>query len=280
MMIAIDSHQHFWSLKRGDYDWLTPNLEALYRDFMPSDLAPILNAVGVKKTVLVQATPTLAETQYLLTLADRSDFIAGVVGWVDMDMGCDAIDDLVQLAEHDRFLGVRPMIQDIDDPEWMLRAALDPVFRALIDLDLRFDALVKPLHLPYLSELLTRYPKLRTVIDHGAKPNIAAEEWEPWSREIAKIAKNSSAFCKLSGLVTEADSQQPYDVLWPYCQHLLDQFGAHRLMWGSDWPVLNLRTDYKDWYTEFRSWLAPLDDEERRAILGNAAVNFYGLKLS
>lgn len=280
MIFAVDSHQHFWNLHRGDYGWLTPDLKDLYRDFVPADLAPLLAGAGIKKTVLVQAAPTSAETQHLLELAHQYEFIAGVVGWVDMDLGHDVVADLIRLAEDDKFLGIRPMIQDIDDPKWMLNATLEPVFRTLIDLNLRFDALVKPEHLPYLSTLLARYPELKTVIDHGAKPNIGTNEWEPWASQIAAIAKDTGAFCKLSGLVTEADPQQTHDVLWPYCQHLLDQFGAKRLMWGSDWPVVNLKCAYATWHEAFSVWLAPLNDEEKEAILGHTAIEFYRLRMS
>lgn len=280
MMFSIDSHQHFWRLERGDYDWLTPEFEALHRDFGPADLAPHLDAAGIRKTVLVQAAPTVAETQYLLQLADQNDFIAGVVGWVDMDLGHESVADLIRFAEHDKFLGVRPMIQDVDDPKWMLDPTLEPVFRSLVDLNLRFDALVKPLHLPYLADLLARYPELKVVIDHGAKPDIAAYQWEPWSTAIANIASTTNAFCKLSGLVTETDPGQAIEEIWPYCEHLLENFGANRLMWGSDWPVLNLRSNYEEWHSAIADWLATLPVEDRDAIAGHTAIGFYGLRIS
>lgn len=271
---------HLWILDRGDYDWLTPDQECLYRDFEPANLAPLIADAGINRTVLVQAAPTIAETLYLLELARQHEFIAGVVGWVDMDLGEDAAEDVIRLVRDDKFLGIRPMIQDIEDPAWMLNLSLGPVFETLIDLDLSFDALVKPAHLPYLSTLLARYPELKTVVDHGAKPNIGAGEWEPWADELAAIAENTNAFCKLSGLVSETRPQQSNEVLWPYCQQLLDQFGARRLMWRSDWPVLNLRCDYATWHDAFLRWLAPLDDDEKGAILGHTAIEFYRLRMS
>lgn len=273
----IDSHQHFWTLERDDYGWLTPELTALYRDFQPSDLAPLLGQAGVHRTVLVQAAPTLAETRYLLELAERHDFIAGVVGWVGMEGGQTSIDILEALQDNPLFLGVRPMIQDIADPAWMLRPSLAPALEAVAAFGLTFDALVKPVHLPNLLELLQRHPDLRTVIDHGAKPDIASGQWVPWARWIDRVAEETSACCKLSGLITEAGEGHSFPELAPYMDHLLDSFGAERLMWGSDWPVLNLRSDYPGWVTATRLWLAPLAAGDREAIEGGNAVRFYGL---
>ena len=273
----IDSHQHFWTLERGDYGWLTPQLTALYRDFLPPDLVPMLATAGIHRTVLVQAAPTLAETHFLLELAERHDFIAGVVGWVDMEGAQASIDVLESLQGNPLFLGVRPMIQDIADPDWMLRRTLAPVLEAVANLGLTFDALVKPVHLPNLHQLLQRHPSLRTVIDHGAKPDIASGQWVPWAGWIDRIAEETSAYCKLSGLITEAGEGHSYPELEPYMDRLLASFGAERLMWGSDWPVLNLRTDYKGWVATSRRWLTSLAAEHREAIEGGNAVRFYGL---
>ena len=277
MRHRIDSHQHFWTLDRGDYGWLTPDLTALYRDFLPSDLVPMLARAGIHRTVLVQAAPTLAETRYLLELAERHKFIAGVVGWVDMEGAQASIDTLESLQGNPFFLGIRPMIQDIADPAWMLRPSLAPVLKAVADLGLTFDALVKPVHLPNLLELLQRHPDLRTVIDHGAKPDIASGQWVSWARWIDRVAEETSAFCKLSGLITEAGEDHSFLELTPYMDRLLESFGAERLMWGSDWPVLNLRADYPGWVTATSHWLAPLAAAERDAIEAGNAVRFYGL---
>ena len=277
MPLRIDSHQHFWTLERDDYGWLTPGLTALYRDFLPSNLDPMLVRAGIHRTVLVQAAPTLAETCYLLELAEQNDFIVGVVGWVDMEGGRSGVEELQELRQNPRFLGVRPMIQDIADPAWMLRPALRPVFDAIVADGLTFDALVKPVHLPYLLALLQRYPDLPTVVDHGAKPDIAAGQWAPWARWIDRIAAETSAYCKLSGLITEAGEDQSFPDLAPYMDRLLASFGAERLMWGSDWPVLNLRTDYHRWVAATRRWLAPLPAAHREAIEGGNAARFYGL---
>lgn len=272
--MRIDSHQHFWHLQRGDYDWLTPALATLYRDFLPPDLQPILKAAGIERTILVQAAATVAETDYLLSLADTHDFIAGVVGWVDMDAPDTALDDLDRLQANAYLLSVRPMIQDIADPDWMLRDSLTPVFERMIALNLRFDALVLPAHLENLRVLLGRHPRLQCVIDHAAKPPIATASWQPWADNMAALAEESNCYCKLSGLLTEAGARTDDAALRPYVAHLLACFGAQRLMWGSDWPVLTLAADYASWLQQSERLLPEV---ERAAIFGNTAHTFYGL---
>ena len=272
----IDSHQHFWMLSRGNYDWLTEELEPLYKDFLPDNLRPHLVRAGIGQTVLVQAEPAMEETHYLLLLADQTDFIGGVVGWVDMENPL-ALTDLQLLARRSFFLGIRPMIQDIPDPAWMLRSQLQAVYDKLIELDLTFDALVKPQHLQYLYDLLQRYPDLAVVIDHGAKPDIANGLFQPWADDIETIAANTGAYCKLSGLLTEAGDEPVYEKVQPYMQHLLDCFGAERLMWGSDWPVLELVSDYHSWNDMVKLFLNGLGETDRLRIMGGNAKNFYGL---
>ena len=272
----IDSHQHFWLLNRDDCGWLTEDLAPLYRDFLPDDLHPLLLRAGIHKTILVQAAPTLRETHYLLQLAEETDFIVGVVGWVDMEKPT-AGNDVEALAGQPLFLGIRPMIQDIPDPAWMLRPQLQQVYERLTELNLTFDALVKPQHLQNLYTLLCRYPDLDVVINHGAKPDIANNVFQPWADEIATIAADTSAFCKLSGLLTEAGNEPVYEKVQPYVQHLLECFGAERLMWGSDWPVLELAADYQTWNDISNQFLRNLGMDERLKILGGNAKTFYGL---
>ena len=274
--VRIDCHQHFWLLERGDYYWLTNELKPLYKDFLPEDLRPHLNGTGIRQTILVQAAPTLEETYYLLQLAERTDFVGGVVGWVDTEKPT-AIQDIEVLAEHPYFLGLRPMLQDIPDSTWMLRPQLQSVYEKLTELDLTFDALVRPQHLRNLYYLLCRHPELAVVIDHGAKPDIANGVFQPWADDIETIATNSSAFCKLSGLLTEAGEKTSYEKIWPYMQHLLNCFGAERLMWGSDWPVLELAADYQIWNEFSSQFLQGLSMEDQRRILGDNAKSFYGL---
>ena len=279
MATVIDCHQHFWQPERGDYGWLKPDLGVLYRDYMPSDLRPLLEQTGVQRSVLVQAAPTVDETRFMLDIAARSDFVIGVVGWINMENPSESIPLLGKLSQIDKFVGVRPMIQDIKDPEWMLSPKLEATFAELIRLDLCFDALVLPEHLSNLMKLLRRYPDLKVVVDHGAKPLIGAREMQPWADDIAAIAERSDAFCKISGMITETSETQTYDDVIPYCNHLLECFGANRLMWGSDWPVLNLRGSYNDWYKTIARWLSPLAEADRNAILGVNAARFYALSL-
>ena len=273
---AIDAHQHFWRLSRGDYGWLTPDLEVLYRDFEPADLLPLMEGAGVERTVVVQAAPSVAETRFLLGLANATEWIAAVVGWIDMASG-NAAESLEALAAHRALRGIRPMIQDIPDPDWMLDDRLTPAFQAVEGCGLAFDALVKPVHLPRLLELLDRHPALTVVVDHGAKPDIASGGFESWARDIGRIARETAACCKLSGLVTEAASDWDDAALRPYVDQLLDCFGPERLLWGSDWPVVELAGGYRAWREASLRLLAGLAADERAAILGGNAARIYRL---
>ncbi len=278
IMNKIDAHQHFWQLFRGDYDWLTNDLEVLYQDFLPDDLKSILKSCNIDGTVVVQAAATVAETEFLLSLAEKYPFIKGVVGWIDMESE-QAIADLIRLARHPAFKGIRPMIQDIDDPKWMLRSELAPVYQKLIELNLTFDALVLPIHLDALNELLQRYPTLQVVIDHGAKPAIA-NGWKSnlqWCDKLQRIAKDTNAYCKLSGLVTEAGGNLDYDNIARYIEHILNTFGSDRVMWGSDWPVVKLACEYQDWLLISEQTIALLPEQQQQKIYYDNAMKFYQL---
>jgi L-fuconolactonase len=275
----IDAHQHFWRLDRGDYGWLTPADAAIYRDFGPADLAPLLARAGMQATILVQAAPTVAETRYLLDLAGATDFVAAVVGWVDME-ATGAPDLLAELAEAPALAGIRPMIHDHSDPAWMLRPTLAPAFAAVIRLGLAFDALVRPGHLAPLRRLVERQPDLRVVIDHGGKPEIArwgAERarYAGWAEAMADLATAPQVWCKLSGLVTEAAPGWRVDDIMPYVDHLLACFGPDRLMWGSDWPVVNRAGGYGTWWSATEACLAAVPAATRAHILGTAAARCY-----
>jgi len=278
IMNKIDAHQHFWQLSRGDYDWLTKDLDLLYVDFLPKDLQSILQYHNIDGTVAVQAAATIAETEFLLSLSEKYSFIKGVVGWIDMEAD-QAIADLTRLAQHSAFKGIRPMIQDIDDPNWMLKPELAPVFQKMIELNLTFDALVLPIHLDVLYELLMRYPRLNTVIDHGAKPAIA-KGWKSnlqWREKLQRIAKDTNALCKLSGLVTEADGKISYDNISQYIEHIIISFGSDRVMWGSDWPVVKLACEYQDWLLISEQYLSLLPEKQQQKIYYDNAMKFYQL---
>ncbi len=275
-MQRIDAHQHFWDPARGDYGWLTADLPALFKPFGPEDLAPHLAAHDISGTVLVQAAPSLAETEYLLDIASRTPFVRGVVGWIDFEEP-EQRDALERLARHPLLKGLRPMIQDMADPDWMLRPALDWAFKALIAHDLAFDALVLPKHLANLRILIDRYPDLRVVIDHGAKPQIKDGAFEPWAGNIARLARETNAFCKCSGLVTEARADWTPADLSPYLEHLLGSFGPERLIFGSDWPVLTMAGDYSDWFDTVNQAIRHWTQQQQAAVLGGNASRFYRL---
>lgn len=274
--MPIDAHQHFWTLGRGDYAWPSPDLPSIYRDFGPADLAPLLAETGIDGTVLVQATPTVAETHFLLDLAARTPFVKGVVGWVDFDAP-DAPDVIADLARNPLLKGLRPMIQNIADDHWMIGDQLTPAFDAMIRSSLVFDALVLPRHLPVLGLLLARHPELRVVVDHAAKPDIAGYGCGTWAKDIGDIARETGASCKLSGLWTEGGVSTRADLYRPYVDHLLTCFGPQRLLWGSDWPVLRLAGDYADWHAQCLELTTHCAAADREAIFGGNARRLYGL---
>lgn len=283
-MQRIDSHQHFWQLSRGDYTWLTKDLGNLYRDYLPHDIKKELEYAQVSDTVLIQATDTTAETEFLFANAYNHSFIAGVVGWVDMESP-NALDQLSWLMQNPYFKGIRPMIQDIDDVDWLLKPELTPVFNFLAQNGLSFDALVLPKHLANLQVLINRHTQLNVVIDHGGKPNIKDALGKPlsesvnkqWAEDIAELAKHENVHCKLSGLVTEAGEKANYSDIERYMSHLYQCFGAKKLMWGSDWPVVNLTSDYSTWLDIADTFIKKLPIAEQNSIWADNTRSFYGL---
>lgn len=272
--MQIDSHQHFWSIARGDYGWLTPDLAPIHRDFGPDDLAPILSRHGIGRTILVQAAPTVAETEFLLAIAAATPFVAGVVGWVDFTAE-DAPEVIDRLAADRKLVGLRPMVHDIADVNWLRRIELAPAIEAMIGHGLVFDALVRPPHLPALKAFIERYPRLQVVVDHGAKPEIAKGRQHPWLEQLKAIASHERVACKVSGLITEASPDwRPDDVL-PYIARLIEIFGPDRLLWGSDWPVVNLAGSYDLWWALTAEALQDLPHVQRAAILGGNAARIY-----
>ncbi len=278
MSLTIDSHQHFWNPARGDYDWMPMDNPTLARSYAPSDLEPHLIANGIDHTVLVQAAATVEETEYMLGIADATPRVAGVVGWIDFEDSADS-HHLRRLAKHPKFLGVRPMIQDIPDDHWMLRDDVQWAYQMVIDCDLTFDALGFPRHLENFLTLLTRYPEMRVVIDHCMKPQIRAhsdESFGHWADGMARLAEKTSTRCKLSGLATESDGWS-LEKMRPYVVHLLEVFGPERLMWGSDWPVCRLEASYDDWFACARALTAHLPENAQAQIFGETARAFYRL---
>jgi L-fuconolactonase len=276
--VRIDAHQHFWRISRGDYRWLVPAMGAIYGDFGPEDLEPKLRRHAIDGTILVQAAPTIAETRYLLEIAEHTRFVRGVVGWCDFEQAGVAatIDELAAAAT---LVGLRPMVQDIADDDWLLRPAIARALSAMEEHRLVFDALVLPRHLSRLCSVVDRHPDLRIVIDHGAKPPIA-DGWastslDAWRVEIAALAKRPNTLCKLSGLVTEAGEGWTVHQLQPVVDHLLHCFGHDRLLWGSDWPVVNLAGGYTSWIDASEQLLCALSEDERAAVFGGNAARTY-----
>jgi L-fuconolactonase len=272
--MQIDSHQHFWQVARGDYHWMSPDVVPLYRDYGPDDLAPVVARHGIERTILVQAAQTLSETEFMLGIADKTPFVAGVVGWVEFT-DREAPENIARLARNPLLVGLRPMVQDIPDDEWLVRADLAPAFRAVVEHGLIFDALVLPRHLSRLLVVADRHPELSIVVDHGAKPAIRERRLDPWRADMAALAARPNTWCKLSGLVTEAAPDWRTEDLRPYVDHLIAVFGPERLLWGSDWPVVNLAGGYDRWREATAALLDPLTGRERAAILGDNAARVY-----
>jgi L-fuconolactonase len=277
--MQIDAHQHFWHPGRGDYGWMPKDDPVLSRPYGPAELWPQLQAAGVEGTILVQAAPTVAETEYMLGIADATPWVLGVVGWVDFETPAD-LAQMKRLAGHPKFKGVRPMIQDIPDDGWMLREDVQWAFRALCDLGLRFDALGFPRHLGHFLTILKRYPTLPVVVDHCMKPQIRERsdaQFRLWADGMGRIADETAAVVKFSALITEADTDWTVDDLRPYVDHVFAAFGPERVMWGSDWPVCRLRGEYADWRRAALSLTEGLDDVDRALIYGGTAAGFYGV---
>jgi L-fuconolactonase len=273
--MQIDAHQHYWHPARGDYGWMPPDDPVLSRPYGPAELAPQLSVHGITRTVLVQAAPTVEETEYMLGIADATDHVSAVVGWIDFERP-EQIVTLRRLAGHPKFRGVRPMVQDIPDDDWLLRDDIQWAFAALVDLDLTFDALGFPRHLANFLAILKRYPDLRVVVDHCMKPQIRDPEgFDHWAEGIARIAAETGAFCKFSALVTEADDDWSGEALKPYAEHILSVFGPDRVMWGSDWPVCRLREEYAGWRRTAEALTAHLSAPDRARIFGGTAAEFY-----
>ncbi|HZY61972.1 MAG TPA: amidohydrolase family protein [Edaphobacter sp.] len=277
--MKIDSHQHYWKVDRGDYHWMSPAAGVLYRDYLPADLRPLLRQHGIDKTVVVQAAQTVAETDFLLKLAAEDDSIAGVVGWLDLEA-----EDFTELFEryrqHAKFVGMRPMLQDIAEDDWIMKPQVLKSLQLIAEADFPFDLLVHSRHLPYMLRALGAVPRLRAVVDHIAKPEIRTGTLEPWKSLMAEVARNANVYCKLSGMITEADHKHwSVDDLRPYVEHVMQCFGVDRVMFGSDWPVCLLAGSYGQVVSALREILAPVMNEDtERKIFGENAGRFYGIK--
>ncbi|OCT14674.1 amidohydrolase [Paenibacillus pectinilyticus] len=276
--MRIDAHQHYWKIDRGDYGWLSPKLPVLYRDFLPDDLTPHLGQNHLDQTIVVQAAPTLEETDYLLALSEHSDTIAGVVGWLDLD-DPDYVVHYKKHSEHPNYVGFRIMIQEMADARAILQPHFVEALRYFASEDVPVDLLVVAHQLEPVIELLELVPGLRAVIDHIAKPSIAAGVIEPWKSQMAAIAAHPNIYCKVSGMVTEAShTDWKQEDFTTYIQHILASFGTERVMFGSDWPVCLLAAGYEDVVDVVTHALPEGWSEEANArLFGLNAKAFYKL---
>jgi len=279
--VIVDSHQHFWDLERFEYPWMTDDLRAIRRNFGPQDLEPVLSERRVDRTVVVQAISSVDESRYLLQIAAESDFVAGVVGWVELaDPGVGGVVANLRNGEGGRYLvGIRHQVHDEADPAWLLREDVQRGLEELAAAGLAYDLLVRARELPAALQTARAHSDLRFVIDHAAKPRISEGEVDTWARALEPFAGLDNVYCKLSGLVTEADwtAWKPDDLV-PYVQRILDWFGEDRLMFGSDWPVCLLAASYGDVMDALDGALGELGSRARAKIYGENAVAFYGLR--
>jgi len=275
----VDSHQHFWQLSRGDYSWLTPELEKLYQDFLPKQLAPELIQSNVVQTMLIQAEESENEINFMLGIAEVIEYVGGVVGWIDIEAS-NALEKLEHYSENMYFKGIRPMLQNIDDVNWVLRDEFSPIFHFMEQKNLTFDALIKDIHLSNIHTLAQRHPKLKIVIDHCAKPNLSKSPSDFWKNRLESIATCKNIYIKFSGLLTEApQGQVDIEVIQPYFDHLFSVFGPDRMMWGSDWPVVNLNGDYDTWVSITNSLLKDCSYQDKQKIWADNSKKFYSLSV-
>lgn len=275
--MRIDSHQHFWKYNHREYRWIDSSMAGLKRDFLPADLLVELQLNDLHGSVAVQARQSYEETSWLLKLAEDNDFIKGVVGWVDLqDPSIDSVLD--QILPHPYLKGVRHVIHDEPDDNFILRPAFLNGIASLASYGLVYDILIFSRHLPQTIEFVKQFPVQRFVIDHIAKPRIRDNEIESWSSHMAALAGYDNVFCKLSGMITEADWQkwQPGD-FEIYMQTVLDLFGPGRIMFGSDWPVCTVAGSYRQVTGLVESFITSLSPGEQAAVMGNTAVECYNL---
>jgi len=274
----IDAHQHFWRYDRREYGWIDDSMAALQRDFLPEDLKPELECSGFQGCVAVQARQTLEETRWLLELAESHPFILGVVGWVDLRSPRLRF-ELESLAGQSKLVGVRHIVQSEPDERFLLQPDFLRGIAMLEEFDLAYDILIYARHLPVAAEFVARFPRQRFVLDHLAKPPIKSGAITDWARGIQELASFGNVYCKVSGMVTEADWQawKPED-LRPYLDIAFDCFGTRRLMIGSDWPVCTVAGSYSRVMDVVKDYLGKYAIEERDAVLGGNAADFCKLK--
>jgi len=273
--MRIDAHQHFLDIHRFQYPWMPPGESPLRRNYVPQDLEPILKRNRFEGSVVVQANTIIEETLWLLELASEHEFVRGIVGWVDLTdprVGT----TLDKFQRHAKFKGVRHLVHDEPDVNWLLRADVIAGLRELARREIPYDLLLRPQHLKIVLGVAEKVPGLRMVVDHIAKPPIATGGMDDWAEDMATVAKIPNVYCKLSGMITEADPRGwKAEHLRPYVAHVLNVFGTERLMFGSDWPVCTLAGSWKEVLAAFTQAIGPQPIEVREKLLGGTAEKFY-----
>lgn len=274
--MIIDSHHHFWRYDVSEYGWIGPEMAGLRRDFLPPDLMRETLEAGVDGVVSVQARQSLAETRWLLELASSFDWIRGVVGWVDLTSP--AVEQQLTALRSPKLKAVRHVLQDESDDGFMLREEFPRGVETVGRMGLAYDILIYERHLPQAIEFARRHEAQVLVLDHVGKPRIAAQTLEPWRSRIRELARCPNVYCKLSGLVTEADWRGwTLPQLRPYMETVLEAFGPERLMFGSDWPVCLVACQYARWLEIVQDFVAPLSPGDRQRVLAGSAIDAYRL---
>jgi L-fuconolactonase len=277
--MKIDAHQHFWKYTPQDYGWISEDMSIIRRDFLPADLLPELKKAGYDGCVAVQAPQAEEETRFLLDLADHYSFIKGVVGWIDLQ-AANAEERLAIFSPHPKLRGIRHIVQAEPDDHFLFKPAFKQGISLLEKFKLTYDILIYPKQLPAAIEFVRAFPKQKFVLDHIAKPFIKDHILEPWATHIRKLAAHENVYCKLSGMVTEADWQHwKKSDFTPYLETVLEAFGAKRLMIGSDWPVCKVAGEYTQVMQLVQEFISSLSTDEQARILGRNAIEFYGLNL-
>ncbi|MEK3935560.1 amidohydrolase family protein [Sporosarcina sp. FSL W7-1349] len=276
--MRIDAHQHFWNFDRVPYIWPTKDEEPIFRSIEPPELAGILKEVHIDKTILVQADNSYEDTLYMLEIAEKYNWVAGVVGWVPLDKPDETAIRLEKFLENPYFKGVRHLIHNEKDVNWLIQPQVIEGLNVLQANDVPFDVVaVLPEHLKLIPILSEKLPNLRMVIDHLGKPPIASAQFEPWQELIKQAASNPNVYAKISGLNTAASPDWNAEDIQPYIDIAFTLFGADRLMFGSDWPVLNLAGDYKQVLDSVEIAMTERTDKEYQAVFDKTATKFYQL---
>ena len=274
----IDSHHHLWDITKLEYPWMPPGESVLKKNYLPVDLYPVMKEVGVVRTIVVQAAHDIRETEFLLYQAQTTQWIAGVVGWVDLNdsrVG-ESLDKLLSLGP---LVGIRHQAEDDPDDDWLVKRETIRGLREVESRGLKYDVLIKARHLRHVPFLAEELPSLPMVIDHIAKPFISEQTMEPWANDISAAAAYKNIYCKVSGMVTEADHKNwKVSDLVPFVTHIKSIFSADKLMWGSDWPVCLLASSYEEVLESTLQAMGSLTEAEKEKFLYSTALKFYGIE--